>query len=208
MSRTRVKICGITRLEDAFAAINNGADALGFVFFAGSPRAVSPELASSIIDALPAFISKVGLFVNAEADQVTETCRHVNLDYLQFHGDESPAYCESFGRPYIKSMAIRAGLDLEASLSPYQQAAGLLLDTWHPDMAGGTGKSFNWHLLDNLPANVAPIILAGGLHAGNVNAAIAQVKPYAVDVSSGVEDSPGIKSANKIRAFMKEVNGV
>ncbi len=208
MSRTRVKICGITRLEDAQAAIESGADALGFVFYAASPRAIGAEQASEIIRKLPAFISKVGLFVNPETDQVEEILQQVNLDYLQFHGNESANYCERFARPYIKAIAIRPDMDLSASLLPFQHAAGLLLDTWDPDQAGGTGKSFNWHLLEKLPRQMAPIILAGGLNAGNVKAAIAQVKPYAVDVSSGVEESPGIKSAVKIRAFMNEVNGV
>lgn len=195
-------------MEDAQAAIDSGVDALGFVFYTGSPRAVTPQQANSIIDSLPAFISKVGLFVNAETGQVKETLRQVNLDYLQFHGDESADYCEGFDRPYIKAMAIRPDMNLSASLSPFQHAAGLLLDTWDPDKAGGTGKSFNWHLLEKLPRQIAPIILAGGLNADNVKDAIKQVKPYAVDVSSGVEDSPGIKSAVKITAFMNEVKGV
>lgn len=208
ISRTRIKICGITRVEDALVAASCGADALGLNFFKPSPRCLTMEQASKIIEAIPAFVSKVGLFVDAGSDEVQEVLQHLCLDYLQFHGDESEDYCRSFGKSYIKALKVGPDSDFPGSLTKYPSAAALLLDTWHPELAGGTGESFDWSLLKGLPGSMPPLILAGGLHAGNVAAAIRQVRPYAVDVSSGVEDSPGIKSAAKISEFINEVSNV
>jgi len=208
MQRTRVKICGITRAKDAGAAVECGADALGFVFYPRSPRYLSLEQALGIQGSVPAFVSKVGLFVDAPAAEVEHVCARFKLDYLQFHGNEPAEYCEAFERPYLKAIRVKADMDLIAAVSPYKTAAALLLDTWHPQQAGGTGERFDWSALQVLPSGLPPLILAGGLHASNVREAITQVRPYAVDVSSGVEESPGLKSASKIGEFINEVNSV
>jgi len=180
-----------------------GADAIGFVFYAKSPRAVTSEQAAIVAKVLPAFVTTVGLFVNPEADYVKSVLANVSLDLLQFHGDESPAFCQQFGRPYIKAIRMRDDIDLQADLKCYQGSRGLLLDTYTPGTPGGTGESFDWH---RVPENLAShIILAGGLTPGNVGEAIKQVRPYAVDVSGGVEASKGIKDAAKMAAFMGEV---
>jgi phosphoribosylanthranilate isomerase len=201
--RVRSKICGITRVEDALAAVEAGADAIGLVFYAKSPRAVSVEQAVEIVQALPPFVTSVGLFVNMPREQLLALLQQVPLDLLQFHGDESPAECEGYGRPYIKALRVRPGEDLAAAMAPYAGARGILLDTFVEGVPGGTGAAFDWSLV---PQGVAkPIILAGGLEAHNVAAAIRQVRPYAVDVSGGVEASKGIKDAGKIRAFVKSV---
>ena len=201
--RVRSKICGITRVEDALAAVEAGADAIGLVFYAKSPRAVSVEQAAEIVQALPPFVTSVGLFVNMPREQLLAVLQQVPLDLLQFHGDESPAECEGYGRPYIKALRVRPGEDLAAAMAPYAGARGILLDTFVEGVPGGTGAAFDWSLV---PQGVArPIILAGGLEAHNVAAAIRQVRPYAVDVSGGVEASKGIKDAGKIRAFVKSV---
>ena len=201
--RVRSKICGITRVEDALAAVAAGADAIGLVFYARSPRAVSVEQAAAIVEALPPFVTSVGLFVNMPRDQIQALLQRVPLDLLQFHGDESPADCEGYGRPYIKALRVRSGEDLSVTMAPYAGARGILLDTFVEGVPGGTGAAFDWSLV---PQGVAkPIILAGGLEASNVAAAIRQVRPYAVDVSGGVEASKGIKDANKIRAFVQAV---
>ncbi|MBL0951217.1 MAG: phosphoribosylanthranilate isomerase [Pseudomonas sp.] len=201
--RVRSKICGITRVEDALATVAAGADAIGLVFYAKSPRAVSVEQAAEIVQALPPFVTSVGLFVNMPREQLLAVLQQVPLDLLQFHGDESPAECEGYGRPYIKALRVRPGEDLAAAMAPYAGARGILLDTFVEGVPGGTGAAFDWSLV---PQGVAkPIILAGGLEAHNVAAAIRQVRPYAVDVSGGVEASKGIKDAGKIRAFVKSV---
>jgi phosphoribosylanthranilate isomerase len=201
----RSKICGITRVEDALAAVAAGADAIGLVFYAKSPRAVSPEQAAAIVQALPPFVTSVGLFVNMPRDQLQALLRQVPLDLLQFHGDESPADCEGYGRPYIKALRVRPDEDLAATIANYSGARGILLDTFVEGVPGGTGATFDWSLV---PSDIAkPIILAGGLEASNVAAAIRQVRPYAVDVSGGVEASKGIKDANKIRVFVQAVHG-
>lgn len=203
--RVRSKICGITRVEDALAAVAAGADAIGLVFYARSPRAVSPEQAAAIVQALPPFVTSVGLFVNMPRDQLQALLRQVPLDLLQFHGDESPADCEGYGRPYIKALRVRPDEDLAATIANYSGARGILLDTFVEGVPGGTGATFDWSLV---PSDIAkPIILAGGLEASNVAAAIRQVRPYAVDVSGGVEASKGIKDANKIRVFVQAVHG-
>ncbi len=202
--RIRAKICGITRTEDALAAAANGADAVGFVFHAPSPRHITVDSALAISQSLPPFVTRVGLFVNAEAGFIKQTLVVMPLDLLQFHGDEPPEFCAGFGRPYIKAIAMRDGIDLHEQARRYSTAAGLLVDAWSADVKGGSGNSFDWSLLPRESGK--PLILAGGLTPDNVAAAIQQVQPYAVDVSSGVESSKGIKDADKIAAFMKEVN--
>ncbi len=199
----RSKICGITRIEDALAAVEAGADAIGLVFYGKSPRAVSIEQAAAILQALPPFVTSVGLFVDMPRDELQQLLQRLPLDLLQFHGDESPADCEGHGRPYIKALRVRPGEDVAAAMAPYAGARGILLDTFVEGVPGGTGASFDWSLV---PENAAkPIILAGGLDAGNVATAIRQVRPHAVDVSGGVEASKGIKDAGKIRAFVRAV---
>lgn len=203
MSNVRSKICGITRIEDALAAAEAGADAIGFVFYAKSPRAVDVRQARAIIAELPPFVTTVGLFVNASRCEVNEILEVVPLDLLQFHGDETPQDCEGYHRPWIKALRVRPGDDLEAACRLYAGARGILLDTYVPGVPGGTGEAFDWSLV---PARLSkPIILAGGLSADNVGQAIAQVRPYAVDVSGGVEQAKGIKDAAKIEAFMRAV---
>ncbi|MFP3515193.1 phosphoribosylanthranilate isomerase [Pseudomonas sp. SIMBA_077] len=203
MSAVRSKICGITRIDDALAAVDAGADAIGFVFYAKSPRAVNAVQARAIIAALPPFVTTVGLFVNASACELNETLDAVPLDLLQFHGDETPAQCEGYHRPYIKALRVKAGDDIAAACAAYASASGVLLDTYVEGVPGGTGQAFDWSLI---PQGLSkPIILAGGLSVQNVAQAIAQVQPYAVDVSGGVEMSKGIKDHDKIRAFMQAV---
>jgi len=205
MSAVRSKICGITRIEDALAAVEAGADAIGFVFYPKSPRAVTVQQVRAIIAALPPFISTVGLFVNASRCELNETLDAVPLDLLQFHGDETPEQCEGYHRPFIKALRVQAGDDIAASCRLYSNASGILLDTFVSGVPGGTGETFDWALIpDGLEK---PIILAGGLTSANVAQAIAQVRPYAVDVSGGVEKSKGIKDHDKIRAFMSAVHG-
>lgn len=205
MATVRSKICGITRIEDALVAAEAGADAIGLVFYDRSPRAVSVQQARAIIAALPPFVTTVGLFVNASRCEIGEILDAVPLDLLQFHGDETSAQCEGHGRPYIKALRVRPGENIAACCAEYNQASGILLDTYVPGVPGGTGEAFDWSLV---PADLdKPVILAGGLTADNVRAAIAQVSPYAVDVSGGVEASKGVKDAEKIRAFIREVRG-
>src|SRR3990167_7340324 len=192
---TRIKICGITRVEDALAAAHCGADAIGLVFYERSPRHVGIAQAAQLAAALPPFITVVGLFVNAEAVFVREALAQVSLDLLQFHGDETPEYCAQFGKPYLKAIRVKAGVDLLQCASNFRGARGLLLDAHVEGVPGGTGATFDWTLIpEQLPL---PVILSGGLDAENVAAAIEQVRPYAVDVSSGVEADKGIKEAAK-----------
>ena len=201
--RTRIKICGITRLEDARIAVESGADAIGLVFYAPSPRNVAPEQARAIVAALPPFVTVVGLFVDPARDQVEAVLRCCSLGLLQFHGDEAPGFCGGFGLPYIKAARVRADADLVQYLSPYHTAQGWLLDAYHDQLYGGTGGSFDWKLI---PQDLArPVILSGGLTPDNVGAAVRLVRPWAVDVSSGVEASKGIKDAAKIAAFIAGV---
>ena len=201
--RTRVKICGLTRQEDAHAAAVHGADAIGLVFYRPSPRYVSPKRACGIVRALPPFVATVGVFVNPSRQEVEEVIGECDVSLLQFHGDEPPEFCSSFSRPYIKAARIRPGLDLLKYLSPYVEARAWMLDAYHGDLWGGTGGAFDWGVV---PKSVAkPIILSGGLTAGNVDAAVRRVKPYAVDVSTGVETAKGIKDAAKIAAFIEAV---
>ncbi|MDD1965533.1 phosphoribosylanthranilate isomerase [Pseudomonas sp. NPDC090203] len=205
MSAVRSKICGITRIEDALAAVEAGADAIGFVFYPKSPRAVTIEQAQRIIAQLPPFISTVGLFVNADREELKALLEVVPLDLIQFHGDETPEQCEGYGRPWIKALRVQAGDDIAASCALYDKASGILLDTFVAGVPGGTGETFDWALIPKQLSK--PIVLAGGLTSANVSQAIAQVRPYAVDVSGGVEMSRGIKDHDKIRAFMSAVHG-
>jgi phosphoribosylanthranilate isomerase len=203
MMRTRVKICGITRAQDAHSAVDSGADAIGLVFYPHSPRHVTPEQARQIAAEVAPFVTVVGLFVNAAPAGIREVLDQIPLGLLQFHGQESNAECRHFGLPFIKSVAMKPGVDLHAQVDAYPDAAGLLLDTWQPRAHGGGGESFDW---DQVPERLPlPVILAGGLTPENVANAIRRIRPYAVDVSSGVESSKGIKSADKISAFMKGV---
>jgi phosphoribosylanthranilate isomerase len=200
---TRIKICGITREQDMHAVVNSGADALGLVFYEKSPRHVSLQQVVKIVRAMPPFVTVVGLFVNPSVDYVREVLAQVSLDVLQFHGEESPEFCGQFGKPYLKAVRVKVGVDLLQCATRYAGAQGLLLDAYIEGTHGGTGESFDWALIPHdLPI---PVILSGGLHAGNVAAAITQVQPYAVDVSSGVEVAKGIKDAAKVAAFIKEV---
>lgn len=201
--RTRVKICGLTRDEDVAAAVAAGADALGFVFYDPSPRSVDIDRAAALAARVPAFVTVVGLFVDAEPELIAEAARRVPLGLIQFHGAESPELCASFGRPWIKAIAMREGLDANDAARRYAGAASLLLDTYDPALAGGTGRRFDWDLV---PPDLAPrVILAGGLDAGNVAEAIGRVKPHAVDVSGGVEQAKGRKDRHKINDFMQGV---
>lgn len=200
---TRVKICGITRLEDALVAARAGADALGFVFYPPSPRAVTAEVAGSIVRQLPAFVTATGLFVDASADEVNSVLEQVPLDLLQFHGDESPEFCQSFGRPYIKALRMQPGVDIAALANSYAGARGILLDAYVAGVPGGTGQVFDWQAIPQALAK--PLILAGGLNVDNAGLAIEQVQPWAVDVSGGVEADKGIKDAEKVHAFMRAV---
>ena len=201
--RTRIKICGITRPEDARAAAELGADAIGLVFYAPSPRSVGAEQARAIVAALPPFVTAVGLFVDPAQDQVEAVLRRCPLGLLQFHGDEAAGFCGGFGLPYIKAARVRADADLVQYLSPYQGAQGWLLDAYHERLYGGSGETFDWKLIPRQLAR--PVILSGGLTPDNVAAAVRQVRPWAVDVSSGVEAAKGIKDAAKIAAFIAGV---
>ncbi|CAG4883447.1 N-(5'-phosphoribosyl)anthranilate isomerase [Georgfuchsia toluolica] len=200
--RTRIKICGLTRAEDVDAAINAGVDAIGFVFYPPSPRNLAIEQAAALAARVPPFVTRVGLFVNENESAVKQALAAVALDLLQFHGEESEAYCCSFGRPYIKVARVRPGLDLVEFARSYPSAAGLLLDSY-VEGYGGKSETFDWSIIPSrLPL---PVILSGGLHGGNVAAAIRQLHPWAVDVSSGVESSKGIKNAAKIADFVTAV---
>jgi phosphoribosylanthranilate isomerase len=203
LSVVRCKICGITRLEDALAAVDAGADAIGLVFYAKSPRAVTVQQAQAIVAGLPPFVTTVGLFVDCQRSELNAILDAVPLDLLQFHGDESPAACEGFRRPYIKALRVKPGDDVAARIGMYGSAAGVLLDTFVPGVPGGTGEAFDWSLVPQ--GLTVPIILAGGLTPENVRAAIERVRPYAVDVSGGVEASKGVKDSGKIHAFVRAV---
>jgi phosphoribosylanthranilate isomerase len=199
----RVKICGITRVEDALAAAYLGAHAVGFVFWRRSARYITPESARDIIAALPPFLTKVGVYVDPDPEWVEETSSLAGLDLLQFHGDEPEEFCRQFALPYIKAVRVRVGLDLLQYATLYKGASGLLLDTFMAGEPGGTGHAFDWDLIPRtLPL---PLILSGGLHPGNIAEAIQCAQPWAVDVSSGVEAAKGIKDAEKIAALMRGV---
>ena len=203
MNRTRVKICGITLVEDAVSAVNAGADAIGLVFYAPSPRAVTIVQAQQIVAAMPPFVSVVGLFVNAKQTEIESVLSKVRLDILQFHGDESASDCQQINLPYYKAIRVKAESNLLQYEAEFKSAKALLLDTYSDAAVGGTGQVFDWNLIPNNLTK--PVILAGGLTAENVMQAIQQVRPYAVDVSGGVEATKGIKDAAKIAAFMRGV---
>ena len=208
MARTRVKICGITRVEDAISAVDAGADAIGLVFYKQSPRFVSIQQAQAIVAAMPPFISVVGLFVNVATAEIQSVLSKVRLDIIQFHGDETPQHCEQtsaqINLPFYKAIRMKPDTNLLQYVTDFKAAKALLLDTYSEQAYGGTGHVFDWNLIPkNLPK---PIILAGGLDANNVADAIKQVRPYAVDVSGGVELTKGIKDAAKIAAFMQGVS--
>ena len=205
--RTRVKICGITRCEDAQLAVDAGADAIGLVFYEKSPRFVNIELAAEISRVIPAFVSRVALFKDAQQQMIESVLEQVEIDLIQFHGSETADYCEQFNRPYIKAIGMK-GTEHDAdflitSARSYQSDKAILLDGHAPGEAGGTGESFDW---TSIAAVDKPIVLAGGLTPANVKQAIDLVHPFAVDVSSGVESSPGIKDKDKVAAFMKQVS--
>ncbi|HTM59005.1 MAG TPA: phosphoribosylanthranilate isomerase [Burkholderiales bacterium] len=200
--RTRVKICGITRTGDAQAAAEAGADAIGLVFYPPSPRYLSVERAVEIRDALPPFVQTVALFVNADAAQIAQVIGRVHPSMLQFHGDEPPEFCGQFGLPFVKACRIKPGTDALAYLQPYGRAAAWLMDSHVPEY-GGVGESFDWSLVPKERSR--PLILSGGLDRSNVGKAIRAVRPWGVDVSSGVESAKGIKDAAKMAAFVSEV---
>lgn len=211
LSRVRVKICGITRAEDAHAAVAAGADAIGFVFYPPSPRYVSPQVAATIVRELPPFVSTVGLLVNPAESEVRELLQQLPLSLLQFHGEESNEFCRQFRHPWIKALPVRESGAVDAAIAAYPDANGILLDAWHPQLKGGTGQSFDWKSFPQRSSR--PLVLAGGLNPDNVADAIRATRPYAVDVSGGVEaaaadGSPrkGIKDADLIKAFIAAVN--
>lgn len=203
-TRTRIKICGITRPEDGLLAARAGADAIGLVFYAPSPRAVTAEQAAAICAALPPFVTTVGLFVDASRQAIEQVLAEVPLDLLQFHGDEAADFCDRFKRPWIKAIRMSEGIDLAEQAERFQAAQGLLLDSFQQGLPGGTGHAFDWA---RIPTGLQmPIILAGGLRPENIQQAVHEVRPWAVDVSSGVEASKGIKDADQINAFMRGVH--
>ena len=202
--RTRVKICGFTQAKDAVAAANLGVDAIGLVFYPPSPRHVSIEQAKEIVEALPAFVTVVALFVDEQESQIREVLSHVSIDCIQFHGDESAAQCRVYNKPYMKAIRMKPDLDIMEIARQYNDATALLLDAYHPGIKGGSGSQFDWDLI---PENCTlPVVLAGGLQVDNVRQAIQSVKPYALDVSSGVEAEKGIKDVAKMAAFIQQIN--
>lgn len=201
--RTRVKICGITKTEDALAAVNYGADALGFVFYDKSPRFLDIKSAVDIFNKIPPFINKVALFVNANTDYINAALDELSIDILQFHGDEDEAFCSSFHKPYLKAIRMRDTTNLNQVVDMYGSASGLLLDAFDSSQYGGTGQTFNWDLVPKQCD--LPIVLAGGLNVHNVYDAITNTDSYAVDISSGVEKSKGVKDHQLIKQFMHEV---
>lgn len=202
----RVKICGLTRPEDVDGAVACGADALGFVFYSQSPRAVDVDTAAALVRRVPAFVSVVGLFVNPSAQAVRSVLERVPLDLLQFHGDEEAAFCRQFGRRWIKAVRVRDAGQIERAFDDYHEASGLLVDAWDPGRYGGTGQTFNWDLIPE--TRPMPLVLAGGLSSANVAGAVERVKPWAVDVSGGVESQKGIKDIAQISDFINEVHRV
>lgn len=202
--RTRIKICGFTQVEDALEAAYLGVDAIGLVFYPPSPRNVSIETAAKIAKALPAFVSVVALFVNADQAFIEQVLQQVPIDCLQFHGDEQPDQCRLYNKPYIKAIRMKPETDITELEQQFSDASALLLDAYHPNIQGGSGSGFDWELI---PQNCQlPIILAGGLAPDNAEQAVRQVKPYALDVSSGVEAGKGIKDAAKMAAFIRITN--
>jgi len=206
MNKTRIKVCGICTVADANKACIAGADAIGMVFYADSPRNVTIASAMEIVSSLPPFICAVGLFVNSSQQEVIQVLSSVQLDLLQFHGDEDEVFCNSFNRPYIKVVRIKSDTDLVSLCQQYASARGILLDSYKKGTPGGTGEAFDWELIPNDLS--LPVILAGGLNPENVAQAVSSVKPWAVDVSSGVEESPGKKDQKKLEQFIRAVGSV
>jgi phosphoribosylanthranilate isomerase len=203
LTQVKIKFCGITRLEDAERAVVLGADALGFVFFEGSPRYVDPAAAAEIIRQLPPFVCKVGLFVNLQADRVREIVDATCIDLVQYHGDETPEICAAGPQAWMKAIRVKTDMDIAAESERYRGARAIFLDAYDETAYGGTGRQIDWH---SIPRGLArPVILAGGLTADNVAAAIAAVQPYAVDVSGGIESSKGIKDPAEMQRFIAEV---
>ena len=196
---TRVKFCGFTHQDDVAQAVALGADALGFVFYGPSSRYVSPEHAQTLTRSVPAFVTRVGLFVNEEAETVQRIFEIARLNLIQYHGEESPEFCDAIGLPYIKAFRVRKGMDLRTEMDRYPNASGFLLDAYVKGQPGGTGERFDWELI---PQSHAPIILAGGLTPDNAKDAIDQVAPWALDVSGGIESKPGRKDPDKMARFM------
>ncbi|NCV52295.1 MAG: phosphoribosylanthranilate isomerase [Gammaproteobacteria bacterium] len=196
---TRVKFCGFTHQDDVAQAVALGADALGFVFYGPSSRYVSPEHAQTLTRSVPAFVTRVGLFVNEEAETVQRIFELARLNLIQYHGEESPEFCDAIGLPYIKAFRVRKGMDLRTEMDRYPNASGFLLDAYVKGQPGGTGERFDWELI---PQSHAPIILAGGLTPDNAKDAIDQVAPWALDVSGGIETKPGRKDPDKMARFM------
>lgn len=204
--RTRIKICGITRPEDAQAAIEAGTDAIGLVFYAPSPRAVDIAQAQKIAAVVPPFVTITALFVDPSAEEVQKVLDSVRIDLIQFHGDEEEHFCEQFNTSYIKAIRVRQTQDVVANSLRFPSALAFLLDSFKAGVPGGTGETFDWSLIPKESSK--PIILAGGLTVDNIALAIQQVQPFAVDVSGGVEAAKGIKDPSKIQAFINEVNRV
>ncbi|MCK5830454.1 MAG: phosphoribosylanthranilate isomerase [Methylococcales bacterium] len=202
--RTRVKICGFTQVSDAVTAAKLGVDAIGLVFYPPSPRNISIEKAVKIVNTLPAFVTVVALFVDENESQIREVMSKVSIDCIQFHGDEEPVDCRIYNKPYMKAIRMKPGLNILEIAEQYSDASALLLDAYHPGIKGGSGSQFDWDLI---PKNCSlPIILAGGLQTSNIKTAIQSVKPYAVDISSGVEEKKGVKDVAKMAAFIREIN--
>lgn len=197
---TRVKICGLTSVVDALAAVEAGADAIGLVFYAPSPRCVDIQSAADIALAVGPFVTTVGLFVDADKEQVEQVLAQVPLQLLQFHGDEAASYCEQFNRPYMKALRMKPGLDVDAEIKKFASAQGILLDAYRKGVPGGTGETFDWQRVPSSSAK--PIVLAGGLDGGNIVAAIKATRAYGVDVSGGVELSHGVKDHQKTIEFI------
>ena len=202
--RTRIKVCGITCQEDARIAVAAGADGLGFIFVEQSPRLVEPDMVRAITEELPPFVDRIGVFLDEEIDVIKEIVHYCHLTLVQLHGSESPEYCRKISSQVIKAFSIRTESDSEELAAYADAASGFLLDTYHKDMAGGTGKAFDWKLVEQMKPP-GPVILAGGLTPENVGEAIRQVKPFAVDVNSGVEYQPGRKDSDKLKNFSHEV---
>ena len=201
--QVKVKVCGMTSLEDALVAVEGGADAVGFIFYKKSPRSVTMKTVREIVLELPPFVDTVGVFVDETAEQINKIADYCNLDIIQLHGDESPTFCKKIRRKVIKAFRIK---DMQSvkKISNFQ-VSGFLLDTFSENLHGGTGKVFDWNLA--LPAKkFGPVIMAGGLTPNNVQQAVRQIRPYGVDVCSGVESEPGIKDHKKVRAFLKNAN--
>ena len=201
--RTRIKICGITRIEDAATAVSFGADAIGLIFYDPSPRVVNIQRAADIVRSLPALVHVVGVFVEPDREYVEAVLSKVRLTLLQFHGAESAEFCNSFGVPYIKTLRMSDDAEPEIYARSYPQACALLLDTYESQRYGGTGLVFSWER--GMECQSSPVIIAGGIDAGNVSDAVSKSGAYGVDISTGVEISPGLKSAEKIQSFMSAV---